>query len=223
MNTKNNKIKLQKIGAAAALIEALAYLTGFIVLVFFLNPEGGEQLSATERLAFILEHKTLHQVWMLIIYVVFGIALGPLVAALHERLRHSESLSLRFGTLFGYLWVVLVIAGGMISNMGLDAVARIYPADARQATTVWIALEAVQNGLGGGVEIVGGLWVLLISLTALRAGELNRGINFIGLTVGAAGILTALPGLSELGALFGLLQIVWFAALGIHLLRKPDF
>lgn len=221
MKAKSKRIQLQQIGAFAALTEAVAYLIGFAILIFFLSPEGGDDISATERLAFFLEHKNLYQIWMLIIYVVFGIALGPLVAALHDRMRESSSSGLRFGTLFGYVWVVLVIASGMIANVGLEAVARIYPADGRQATTVWIALEAVQNGLGGGVEVVGGLWVLLISRTALQTGKLPATLNYIGLVVGAAGILTLLPGLGMLGAVFGLLQIVWFASLGLYLLRNP--
>lgn len=221
MKAKSKRIQLQQIGAFAALTEAVAYLIGFAILIFFLSPEGGDDISATERLVFFLEHKNLYQIWMLIIYVVFGIALGPLVAALHDRMRESSSSGLRFGTLFGYVWVVLVIASGMIANVGLEAVARIYPADGRQATTVWIALEAVQNGLGGGVEVVGGLWVLLISRTALQTGKLPATLNYIGLVVGAAGILTLLPGLGMLGAVFGLLQIVWFASLGLYLLRNP--
>lgn len=221
MKAKSKRIQLQQIGAFAALTEAAAYLIGFAILIFFLSPEGGDDISATERLVFFLEHKNLYQIWMLIIYVVFGIALGPLVAALHDRMRESSSSGLRFGTLFGYVWVVLVIASGMIANVGLEAVARIYPADGRQATTVWIALEAVQNGLGGGVEVVGGLWVLLISRTALQTGKLPATLNYIGLVVGAAGILTLLPGLGMLGAVFGLLQIVWFASLGLYLLRNP--
>jgi hypothetical protein len=158
---------------------------------------------------------------MLIIYVVFGIALVPLVTALHERLRRQDEMMLRFGTLFGYIWAGLVIASGMIANLGLDTVARIYPGDARQATTVWIALEGVQNGLGGGVEIVGGLWVLILSWVGLRSRELPVFTHYLGLLVGTAGILTAIPGLSALGAVFGLLQIGWFALIGLQLLRQP--
>ncbi|MCB0637039.1 MAG: DUF4386 family protein [Lewinella sp.] len=213
--------QLQRIGGWSALIEAGAYLFGFVVLALFLTPDNAADLTATEKLAFVLDKRLLHQVWMLIIYVVFGVALVPLVTALHERLRQHDDLRLRFGTLFGYIWVVLVIASGMIANLGLDTVARIYPGDPRQATTVWIALEGVQNGLGGGVEIVGGLWVLLLSWVGLRTGELSRFINYLGLLVGLVGILTAIPGLSGLGAAFGLLQISWFALIGLRLLRQP--
>jgi hypothetical protein len=73
--------------------------------------------------------------------------------------------------------------------------------------------------LGGAVELPGGLWLLLVSWAAWRGGELPKGLNYLGLLVGAAGVLTAVPTLGELGAVFGLGSIVWFLWLGIVLLR----
>jgi hypothetical protein len=56
-------------------------------------------------------------------------------------------------------------------------------------------------------------------LDALRAGELPKALNYLGLEISAAGIITVVPALGELGAVFGLLQIVWFAWMGIVMLR----
>jgi hypothetical protein len=79
----------------------------------------------------------------------------------------------------------------------------------------------VVEGLGGGNEIVGGIWTLLVSLAALRAGLLHRALNYLGVVVGVAGILSAVPALGEVGGgVFGLTQIVWFVGLGILLLRN---
>ncbi|HSN93433.1 MAG TPA: hypothetical protein VLR89_00060 [Anaerolineaceae bacterium] len=61
---------------------------------------------------------------------------------------------------------------------------------------------------------------LLISLAALRAGGLPRGVNILGLVVGAVGIITIIPALNALVAVFGLGQIVWFIWVGIVLLRS---
>lgn len=47
-------------------------------------------------------------------------------------------------------------------------------------------------------------------------------LNVIGLIVGAAGILTLVPALSALGAVFGLTQIVWFIGLGVVLLQRSS-
>ena len=86
----------------------------------------------------------------------------------------------------------------------------------------WQGIEAVANGLGNANgEILGGLWTLLVSLAALRAGGLPRGLNILGLLVGAVGIISLIPGLTDLlTGVFGLGQIIWFVWLGIVLLRS---
>jgi hypothetical protein len=69
------------------------------------------------------------------------------------------------------------------------------------------------------------VWVLLIGLAALRARELPRALNYLGVVAGVAGILTVVPALEVLGAvevlglIFGLGLIVWFVWLGIVMLR----
>jgi hypothetical protein len=62
--------------------------------------------------------------------------------------------------------------------------------------------------------------MLLISWVALRAGGLPKALSYLGIVVAAAGILSALPGLGDLGMVFGLVQIVWFIWLGIVMLRS---
>lgn len=217
---KHMESKWLKFGGWAAIFEAFAYIFGFAMLVGILAPSADAELTSLERLSFLLEHKQVYRLWMTIIYILFGIALVPLVGALHRQLAANDDPLRQCGTVFGYVWVVLVIASGMVGQVGLEAAGRIYIQDTEQAGMVWATIEAVQNGLGGGVEVVGGLWVLLFSIVAWRQTKLSRFINIVGLLVGGAGVLTIIPGLGSLGAVFGLLQIVWFAALGIHLLRK---
>ena len=77
------------------------------------------------------------------------------------------------------------------------------------------------NGIGNGNgEILGGLWTLLISWSALRAGGLPKGLNFLGLLVGVVGIISLVPALTDLTGLFGISQLVWYVWLGIFLLRS---
>ena len=85
----------------------------------------------------------------------------------------------------------------------------------------------MSHGLGfGNGDILGGLLTLLVSLAALRAGGLPKGLNILGLLVGAVGIITIIPALNALTGVFGLGQIIWFIWLGIVLLRsnlgKPE-
>lgn len=212
---------LQKFGGIAALIEAAAYIVGFAALATLLSPDGAASMSPQEKLAFALERKAFLEWWNLIIYVLFGVSLVVLASALRERLASVAPAMVAIATVFAYIWAGLVIASGMLANLGLAKVAKLYAADPGQALLVWQTVGVVQDALGGGVEVVGGLWVLLLSAAALKPGGLPKAMNGIGLLVGAAGVLTALPGLAALGAVFGLGQIAWFLWLGAHLLRQP--
>jgi hypothetical protein len=210
---------LQKAGGIAALVEAMAYVVGFAVMATLLNPGDTEGWTASQKLSFAIEKQSILQALSILIYVFFGIALVFLAVALHERLNGSSRDLMKIATPFGLIWAGLVIASGMVGSLGIAAVAELHPQDAAQAASVWSAIGAVQDGLGGGVEIVGGVWVLLISAASLRSSALPRTLSYLGFIVGAAGILTVVPSLGELGAIFGLGQIFWFAWLGIIMLR----
>ena len=125
-------------------------------------------------------------------------------------------------TSFGLIWAGLLVAGGMISLVGIKAVIGLYATDPDRAGTLWQAIATVHEGLGGGIEIIGGLWVLLVSWSALRSGGLPKALNYLGVLIGVAGILTVIPALDALIDVFGLAQIIWFASLGLVLLRDPQ-
>ena len=82
-----------------------------------------------------------------------------------------------------------------------------------------MAVNSVHLGLGGGNEIVGALWILLLSWAALRAGGLPRVLNYLGVVISVAGLLTLVPALELVGVIFGLGSIVWFIWVGIVMLR----
>jgi hypothetical protein len=68
---------------------------------------------------------------------------------------------------------------------------------------------------------VGGLWVLSVSLAALKSVVLSRMLNYLGCFVGIAGIATIYP--EELFTeVFGLSQIIWFIWLGLVILRSDS-
>ena len=102
----------------------------------------------------------------------------------------------------------------------LDPFSILYvPTDPSHAATVWLAIGSVPQELVGRIEIVGGIWILLVSWTALRAGELPRALNYLGVAIGVAGILTVVPALDVLVTVFELGQFVWFVWVGIVMFR----
>jgi hypothetical protein len=212
-----------KAGGVASLIQALCYICGFAMLATMMNPENAGDWSQVQKLEYILEHAALFQLWSVIIYVIFGVALVVLAVSLHRLLGGRKSLLVAIATPFGLIWSGLVIASGMVANVGLSAVSDIYARSAEEAAISWAIIGTVQDGIGGGVELVGGIWVLLVSVSSMISGEiLPKWLNWVGFIVGAAGIATIVPALSELGAVFGLTQIIWFIGVGLVLLRVDD-
>ena len=210
-------VNLQKLGGISALIAAALYITGFALFLTVLDPSGYD--GHVQRVAFLTENQVASYIANLLIYVVFGVVLVVLVLALHARLKSGSEAIMQTATVFGLIWSGLVIASGMIANIGNSTVVGLFSENQDQAVALWLAISTVQESLGGGNEIVGGLWVLLLSWAALRAGKLSKVLNSLGVLVGLAGILTVVPAFDVLMDVFGLGQIVWFAWLGILMLR----
>ena len=74
-------------------------------------------------------------------------------------------------------------------------------------------------GLYGAPEVVGGIWILLVTWAALLAGRHPRALNYFGVVVGVAGVLTVVPALEVLRVGFGLGATVWVVWLGIVMFR----
>ena len=208
---------LQKLGGVAALVNGAAYIVGIGLALTLLAPVVNS--SPEQYLVFLADHQTLLYLWHLIIYLVAGVFMVPLVLAVHERLKAGSPALMQIATAFGLIWAVTVIGSGMIILHNLGVVADLFAEDPTRAATVFTALSAVENGLGGAIELPGGLWVLLISWAALRTGEFSKLLNYLGVVIGAAGLLTVVPALYEAGTVFGLGFIVWFVWAGAVLLR----
>ena len=211
---------LQKMGGFAALYEAVAYV---LAIVFFLIiVDYPSAVEPAQKLELLVNNQLGMYLVTLLAYVIFGAALVVLALALYDRLKAGSQALAQVAAAFGLIWAGLVIASGMVHNTGLGTVVDLYSQDPSQAAMLWLAIDSVSLGLGGEVEIVGGIWILLVSWAALQARELPRALNYLGVAIGFVGILSAVPGLIMLNGIFGLTQIVWFIWVGIVILRKSS-
>ncbi|NUM44071.1 MAG: DUF4386 family protein [Anaerolineales bacterium] len=210
---------LQKSGGLAALYMAVAHLIGiliFLVVLDYLNIT-----DPAQKLALNVEKQTIIFSTNLFMYVFFGFALIILSLALYDRMKAGAPALIQVSAAIGLIWAGSLIASGMAANAGLATVVALYAKDPTQAALTFQAIEAITNGLGNANgEILGGTWTLLVSLASLRVGELPKKLNYLGVFVGAVGILTILPALTDFTGVFGLGQIIWFVGLGIVLLRS---
>jgi hypothetical protein len=212
-------VERQKLGGIAALVAAATFIFGFALFATALADYTTGDQDPTQSVAFVVANQTTLYVWHLVILIAFSIVLVPLVLALHARLLAGAPTLTPMATAFGLIWAGLVVAAGLIANVGLGTVASLHAADPAGAEPVWAALGAVQNGLGGGNEIAGGLWVLLVSLAALRTEALPRALTYLGIVAGTAGLVTIVPAFEAVGAVISLGLIVWFFGVGVVLLR----
>ena len=211
---------LQKYGGFAALYLAVAYLIGMVIFIAVLDYPS--ITDTAQKVDLLVEMQTVVFSTNLLMYVFFGVVLIVLALALYERLQAGAPALMQVATALGIIWAGSLIASGMVANAGIAPVVALYATDPGQAALTWQGIETVASGLGNGNgEILGGLWTLLVSLAALRASGLPKGLNLLGLLVGAVGILSLIPGLTGLlTGVFGLSQIIWFVWLGIVLLRS---
>ena len=211
-------MKSQRLGGFGALLAAATFVIGLAMYATLLLDYTTAD-SPAAAVEFLLDHQLALRVWNLVVTVAFALAMVPLALALHDRLRNRSHTWTPIATVFGLLWAGLLLATGMITNVGFTAVVDLHMTDPQRATTVWASLDAVQRGLGGGNEIVGGVWVLVVSALCWRTGEFRRSVNALGIALGVCGLSTVAPVLADLGAVFGLGLIAWYVIIGVALLR----
>ena len=214
----------QKIGGVAALIGAATNLLALVVVLAILAPTGYGSDDPGQVVAFLANNQAFIRVWYLIIYLIFGVSMIFLALALYERLKAGSAALVQAVITLGLIWAVLIIVNGTLSINNVSTVVKLYGENPAQAATVWLTLDSVETGLGanGGETMVSALWLLLLGWVALRAKELPRVLNYLGVVVGVAGILSVV--LTSLGLMasyvYGLGLIIWFVWLGIVMLRS---
>lgn len=213
---------LQKIGGIAALIGTATNLLA-IVMFITLAPKGYGSDDPGQAVTFFADNQALMRVLYQIQYLVFGVSLIFLALALHERLKAGSPLLVQAVTIFGLIWAFLVIVIGTLAINNLSTVVKLYGENPAQAATVWLTLNSVETGLGGGggETMVNALWFLLLSWAALQARALPRVLNYLGLVIGGAGVISVVLAALGLMVVYGVGLIIWLVWVGIVLLLRP--
>lgn len=210
------------VAAIAANLAAMSFIVGFGLYFTLLMDSNYARLDLEplSQVKFLVENQLLLHFWYQIIYVFFGFTLALLCLVLYQRLCKGSPLMTRVATVIGLIWAGLVIASGLIVTVGNLHVIEIYPRDPEQAVDLWLVVQVLSNALGGGNEIVGGLWMVFINLVALRTVALTKVLVLTGLIAGVAGVLTIVPGWQSMAAVFGAGCIFWFGGLAAFLFSE---
>ncbi len=211
--------QLQIFSGISAIGEGLIYVIAFIYFGAFLEfPHNGDPAQVV---TFLRENQFGFSAITFLMYIAFGCLLSVLVIGIYQQLKDKCLALMQVATIFGAVWVGLVIASGMISNIGLAAALNSTVESPERALEIWGVISIIVESLGGGNELIGGLWVFLLSIAAIKAKEFPPQLNYFGVFVGAAGISTIYPA-QILAEIFGVTQIIWFVWLGIAMIRSPQ-
>lgn len=203
----------------AALYLAVALVAA--MLYFLVGTNMPSVTDPAEQVDLLVDHQIGLHLMYLIAYVAFGLVLAVLALGLHDRLAGIAPATSRVASAVGLIWAGVLVASGMVFIVGMNSVVDLHATDPAGAVVAWQAIYPVTLGLGGaGGEVLGGTWLLLVSLVAWRGHALPTWLNWFGLIAGAAGLISAVPGLAAVAVVFGLLVIVWLVGLGVTLLRE---
>lgn len=208
---------MSKAGGYAALAMALCYISMAVIFFGLLAVPTG--LDSLGRLQFYLQQEyMLVSIGWGIGYLLFGVLLAILLQALRQALPDSQSAIAGIAERFGNVWLVLMMASGMVALISMDMTLRLLDNSTEQALALYNTSNLLTHALGGGIELVGGLWVLLFSIAGLQQQRFAKELHLLGLLVGSLGILTVLHTVPYLKDAFGITQLIWFIWLGVALL-----
>lgn len=208
-----------KMGGIAALLHAAAYIVGIVLGVALIFPI--LEANSGQYVAFVAENQTLVDIWNLVSYWGSAITLVMMALALYHWLKAYSPVLAQTGTIFGIIWAGLIIGSANLMLRDSGVIASLYIKDPLQAAALWQTLEAVETGIVSGNELVGSLWVLVLSIAAIRTSRFARPLHYYGVAVSLAGIFTLFPGTVEIVRMvFGLGMIIWSVWLGIVLIME---
>ena len=209
---------VRRAGGFAALYVAAAYLAAIPYFVFLVDYPS--TTDPADKVALLADHSTSMYLMHLVSFEFVALALIVVTLGVHEHVREHAPATSQVAVVVGLVRAGLLLASVMVFDHGMAVVVDQHASDPQQAVATWQVIEPVAEALGGtGGDVLGGVWFLLVSWAALRANVFPRTLNWLGLGVGGAALLSAVPGLGLLEVMVGLLQIVWFLWFGITTVR----
>ncbi|MGB3186161.1 MAG: hypothetical protein WBG36_08225 [Ornithinimicrobium sp.] len=215
---------LVRAGGIGAQVVAGTYVIGFLAMAAYLMPRGLTSPidDPSGSLGFLVDHQAEMAGWYFVLYLLGGVAMALVSLGVSERLRAAPTLA-RIGAALGLIWSGMLVASGSIAMVGQHAAVELHTQDPDLAINTWVSVSVIQDALGGGVEVVGALWVAVVGFAALRTRALSAGLGGLALGLAAVGMATVIPAASEAATdVFGLGLILWFTWLGLALGRRHD-
>lgn len=187
----------------------LAYIIGMLGFLLILQwPD-----TQAEQLALLAESATtLHWLYV-IVYQFWALAMLLLSVSFAHRFVAVHPVSSTLFIVLGGVWAALVLASGFLFNASLPHTLSLYAEDQQQAMQFWQQMGVIISALGGGNELVGGIWMAVAGYLLSQTTKKPKAIIVLSWLAALAGVSSAFPGFGNAGLVFGLVQILWFLLL----------
>lgn len=210
---------IQPLAGVAFIGMALCYITLFAIYGTVLSTPAGADTG--EKISWLIEQKVLFNLTFVLGYVVFACLLCfcvYVIGSLYQKVSHA---AMTMASLFGYFWVVVLLCTGMIGICSTELIEHYRVTHPAAAETIYYARILMIESLGGGIEFIGGVWLLISGIVSWRHALLSKYLAAFTLIKGAIGVLTLICADSLLRDLFGVTGILWFLWIGIVMIKKP--
>lgn len=200
----------KKLAAISAVYGGLSYIGGIFVYLQLLKYDSVS--TADEQLAIIGNNPVLVHITTLHIYIIFSFGIILLATYLYLKLKDQQPVLGLLSLISGVVWSTLLIASGFIT-MGVTTLL-MNGTPVSEIAAAWQAIDIVSNALGGGNELIGGIFTGLVSLALYKTRYSSLATSLLGAVVFIGGIVSALPYSADVGiGIFVISQILWFFTL----------
>ena len=202
-----------KTGGIAALLTTALFITSFMFILVAWPSYGVRGPADVRDPAVILPAVTrapILLIW-LGINIPIAVALGFVIFTFNERLQVRPKSLTRFAFVVGLASAVFFFLVGALRFTGYPYLASQYSVDPANAAAAYAGYLTVDNALDRAAIFTSGLWLVLVSWTALKLDGFQRPLSYFSIITGVAGMIGAiLPAFAPIALLLYILWFLWF-------------
>jgi len=176
--------------------------------------------ASSFSLFFLINNMALFNFTYILGYVIFACLLCFCVYVIGSLFQEASKTTMAMASAFGYFWVVVLLCTGMIGITSNGLLVSYSVTNPAAAEVIYFASILITESLGGGIEFIGGVWLILLGVVSWRHNLLSKSLTIFTLVKGAIGVATLFCADSLLRELFGVTGILWFIWMGIALIKK---